>query len=52
LTADIERWVAAAINEIALAQGLPLVQLLSANFSSCASAVVPEEQRAIEGVQV
>jgi hypothetical protein len=52
LTADIERLVAAAINEMAQAQGLPLVQVPSAHFSSCASAVVPEEQRTIEGVQV
>jgi hypothetical protein len=52
LTADIERRVAAAVNEMAPAQGLPLVQVPSAHFSSCASAAVPEEQRAIEGVQV
>jgi hypothetical protein len=52
LTADIEQRVAAAVNEMAPAQGLPLVQVPSAHFSSCASAAVPEEQRAIEGVQV
>jgi hypothetical protein len=52
LTADIERRVAAAVNEMALAQGLPLVQIPSAHKSSCASAAVPKEQRAIEGVQV
>jgi hypothetical protein len=44
--------VAAALNEMAPAQGLPLVQVPSAHKSSCASAAVPEEQRAIEGVQV
>jgi hypothetical protein len=48
LTTDIERRVAAAVKEMAPAQGLPLVQVPS----SCASAAVPEEQRAIEGVQV
>jgi hypothetical protein len=52
LTADIEQRVATAVNEIVPAQGLPLVQVPSAHFSSCASAAVPEEQRAIEGVQV
>jgi hypothetical protein len=52
LTADIEWRVAATVNEMAPAQGLPLVQVLSAHFSSCASAAIPEEQRAIEGVQV
>jgi DNA-binding transcriptional MerR regulator len=52
LTADIERRVAAAVNEMAPAQGLPLLQVPSAHKSSCASAAVPEEQRAIEGVQV
>jgi hypothetical protein len=52
LTAGIERRVAAAVNEMAPGQGLPLVQVPSAHFSSCASAEVPEEQRAIEGVQV
>jgi hypothetical protein len=50
--ADIEWRVAVAVNEMAPAQGLPLVQVPSAHFSSCASAVVPEEQRAIEGVKV
>jgi hypothetical protein len=49
---DIERRVAAAVNEMAPAEGLPLVQVSSAHKSSCASAAVPEEQRAIEGVQV
>jgi hypothetical protein len=44
--------VAAAVNEMAPAQGLPLVHVPSAHKSSCASAAVPEEQRAIEGVQV
>jgi hypothetical protein len=43
--------VAAAVNEMAPAQGLPLVQVPSAHKSSCASAAVPEEQMAIEGVQ-
>jgi hypothetical protein len=52
LMADIEWRVAAAVNEMASAQGLPLVQVPSAHFSSCASAAVPEEQMAIEGVQV
>jgi hypothetical protein len=52
LTVDIERRVAAAVNEMAPAQGLPLVQVPSAHFSSCASVAVPEKQRAIEGVQV
>jgi hypothetical protein len=47
LTTDIDRRVAATINEMALAQGLPLVQVPSAHFSSCASAAVPKEQRAI-----
>jgi hypothetical protein len=51
LTVDIEQRVAAAVNEMASAQGLPLVQVPSAHFSSCASATVPEEQSAIEGVQ-
>jgi hypothetical protein len=50
--ADIERRVAAVVNEMAPAQGLPLVQVPSAHKSSCASAVVPKEQREIEGVQV
>jgi hypothetical protein len=44
--------VAVAANEMAPAQGLPLVQVPFAHFSSCASAAVPEEQRAIERVQV
>jgi hypothetical protein len=52
LTADIERRVVAAVNEMAPAQGLPLVQVPSAHFSSCASAAVPKEQREIERVQV
>jgi hypothetical protein len=51
VTTDIERRVAAAVNEMAPAQGLPLVQVPSAHKSSCASAAVPEEQMAIEGVQ-
>jgi hypothetical protein len=37
--------VATALNEMASSRGLP-------HKSSCASAAVPEEQRAIEGVQV
>jgi hypothetical protein len=49
---DIERRVAAAINEMAPSGGLPLVQVPSAHKSSFAFAAVPEEQRAIEGVQV
>jgi hypothetical protein len=52
VTIDIERRVATTVNEMAPAQGLPLVQVPSAQKSNCASAVVPEEQRAIEGVQV
>jgi hypothetical protein len=52
VTADIEWRVAAAVKYMAPTQGLPLVQVPSAHKSSCASAVVPEEQRAIEGVQV
>jgi hypothetical protein len=44
--------VTAAVNEMATTQGLPLVQVPSAQKSSCASAAVPEEQKAIEGVQV
>jgi hypothetical protein len=52
MAADIERLVAAAVNEMAPSGGLPLVQVPSAHKSSCASAAVPEEQRAIEGVQV
>jgi hypothetical protein len=43
--------VAATVNEMAPAQGPPLVQVPSAHKSSCASATVPEEQREI-GVQV
>jgi hypothetical protein len=50
--ADIERRVAATVNEMAPSRGLPLVQIPSTHKSSCASAAVPEEQRAIEGVQV
>jgi hypothetical protein len=50
--ADIERRVVAAINEMAPSGGLPLVQVPSTHKSSCASAAVREEQRAIEGVQV
>jgi hypothetical protein len=52
MTADIEQRVVAAVNEITPAQGLPLVQVPSAHKSSCASAAVPEEQRATEGVQM
>jgi hypothetical protein len=52
VTTDIEQRVAAAVNEMAPSGGLPLVQVPSAHKSSCASAAVPEEQRAIEGVQV
>jgi hypothetical protein len=52
LTADIERRVVTTINEMAPAQGLPLVQVPSARKSSCVSTAIPEEQRAIEGVQV
>jgi hypothetical protein len=52
VTADIERRVAAAVNEMAPSRGLPLVQVPSAHKSRCASVAVPEEQRAIEGVQV
>jgi hypothetical protein len=52
LMENIERRVAATVNEMAPAQGLPLVQVPSAHKSNCASAAVPEEQRAIEGVQV
>jgi hypothetical protein len=44
--------VVAAVNEMAPAHGLPLVQVPSAHKRSCASVVVPEKQRAIEGVQV
>jgi hypothetical protein len=52
VSADIERRVTATVNEMAPSGGLPLVQVPSAHKSSCASAAVPEEQRAIEGVQV
>jgi hypothetical protein len=52
VTADNEWRVAAAVNEMAPAQGLPLVQVFFAHKSSCTSAAVPEEKRAIEGVQV
>jgi hypothetical protein len=51
LTVDIERQVAVAVNETPT-QGLPLVQVPSAHFSSCASPAVHEEQRAIERLQV
>jgi hypothetical protein len=44
--------VATVVNEMAPAQGLPLVQVPFAHKSSYAFVVVPEEQRAIEGVQV
>jgi hypothetical protein len=47
-----ERRVVAAVNEMAPSGGLPLVQVPSAHKSNCASAAVPWEQRAIEGVQV
>jgi hypothetical protein len=49
---DIEGRVTAALNEKAPSGGLPLVQVPSAHKSSCASTAVPEEQRAIKGVQV
>jgi hypothetical protein len=49
---DIEQRVVVTLNEMAPSGGLPLVQVPYAHKSSCASAVVPEEQRAIEGVQV
>jgi hypothetical protein len=52
VTTKIERRVPAAVNEMAPSGGLPLVKVPSAHKSSCASAAVPEEQRAIEGVQV
>jgi hypothetical protein len=52
VTTEIGWRVAAAVNEMAPSGGLPLVQVPSAHKSSCASAAVPEEQRAIEGVQV
>jgi hypothetical protein len=42
VTADIQRRVAAVVNEMAPEQGLPLVQVPSAHKSSCASAAVPE----------
>jgi hypothetical protein len=48
VTTDIERRVAATINEMTPFGGLPLVQVPSAHKSSCASAAVSEEQRAIE----
>jgi hypothetical protein len=51
VTTDIERRVAAALNEMAPSGGLLLVQVSSSHKSSCASVAVPEEQRAI-GVQV
>jgi hypothetical protein len=44
--------VAATLNEMAPYGGLPLIQVSSTHKSSCASAAVPEEQRAIQGVQV
>jgi hypothetical protein len=43
LTADIERRVAAAVNEMDPSGGLLLVQVPSAHKSSCASTAVPEE---------
>jgi hypothetical protein len=49
---DIERRVAATVNEMSPSGGLPLVQVPSAHKSSCASAEILEEQRAIERVQV
>jgi hypothetical protein len=52
VTIDIERQVDATVNEMAPAQGLPLVRVPFAHKSSCVSAVVPKEQREIEGVQV
>jgi hypothetical protein len=52
VTTDIERRVVVTVNEMDPPQGLPLVQVPSAHKSSCASTAVPEEQRAIEGVQV
>jgi hypothetical protein len=52
VTTDIEQRVVAALNEMAPSRGLPLVQVPSAHKSSCASTVVPEEQREIEKVQV
>jgi hypothetical protein len=52
VTTNIERQVAATLNEMAPSGGLPLVQVPSTHKSSCASAAVPKEQRAIERVQV
>jgi hypothetical protein len=52
VTTNIERRAAAAVNEMAPSGRLPLVQVPSTHKSSCASAAIPEEQRAIEGVQV
>jgi hypothetical protein len=52
VTTDIERRVAATVNEMAPSGGLPLVQVHSAHKSSCAPAAVPKDQRAIDGVQV
>jgi hypothetical protein len=52
MRAYIERRVITVVNEMAPAQGLPLVQVPSTHKSSCASAAVPEEQRAIETVQM
>jgi hypothetical protein len=43
LTVDIERRVAATVNEMAPTQGLPLVQVPSARKSSCASVAVLRE---------
>jgi hypothetical protein len=53
MKAEIERRVAATTNEMAQSRGLPQVQVDPFTCkSSCASIGVPEEQRAIEGVQV
>jgi hypothetical protein len=52
VTTKIERRVAAAVNEMAPSRVPPLVHVPSAHKSSCASAAVPEEQKAIEVVQV
>jgi hypothetical protein len=52
VTRDIEWRVTAIVNEMAPSGGLTLVQVPSAHKSSCASAAVPQEQRAIEGLQV
>jgi hypothetical protein len=52
VTAEIEQRVVAAVNEMAPSGGLPLVQVPSGHKSSCASAAVPEDRMAIEGVQV